>query len=139
MKFSPFLFILAPVHLPPCAYTPFPYPPPQSFLVPTSFIFLKLLCLFLLFIQLHLITFLLGNSQTPRLDEAPLIYSSFVLECFALYVMICIFCFLCIQRSLTSWVIIALNLGHRRHEGQVQVSWTQDLTKSVFQCRQHFA
>ena len=38
-----------------------------------------------------------------------------------------------------SWVILALNLGHHRYESQVQVSWTQALTKLIFHCPQHFS
>ena len=93
VKVSPFLFTLAAVSptprpCPRCArshptptplcphpsaspsvHTPLSNLPPQSFQAPPSFLFLQLLCIFLLFIQPHVVIFLQGNSQIPRLED----------------------------------------------------------------------
>lgn len=63
VTWSPLLFIPLPV-LPHCRATlPFPSPSTTSFPTPSPFVFLKPPCIFLFFLQPHLIIFLQGNFQ----------------------------------------------------------------------------
>ena len=54
---------------PPSIHTLLSNLPPLSFQAPLSFLFHQLLCVFLLFIQPHLVIFLQVNSQIPRLED----------------------------------------------------------------------